>query len=152
MITENTPAGTPNGGWRKTSWPDFEEFTRLVCGDCEHSSHTRGGIPRPFPWRQFKCTVARCSSRFRYLKGLQRHLSSHLAERSYVCWVPECQRPFTRGDNLKAHYATHGRPGGRNRYVATLDRTSSAYDPCFRGRLTSDGWPVREGNAGSSDM
>ncbi|OKP14972.1 Regulatory protein brlA [Penicillium subrubescens] len=54
--------------------------------------------------------------------------------------------------NLKAHYATHGRPGGRNRYVATLDRTSSAYDPCFRGRLTSDGWPVREGNAGSSNM
>jgi hypothetical protein len=28
--------------------------------------------------------------------------------------------------------------------VATLDRTSSAYDPCFRGRLTSDGWPVIE--------
>jgi hypothetical protein len=152
MITENTPVGTPNGGWRKTSWPDFEEFTRLVCGDREHTSHTRGGIPRPFPRRQFKCTVARCSSRFRYLKGLQRHLSSHLSERSYVCWVPECQRRFTRSDNLKAHYATHGRPGGRNRYVATLDRTSSAYDPCFRGRLTSDGWPVREGNAGSSDM
>ncbi|CEJ62840.1 hypothetical protein PMG11_11325 [Penicillium brasilianum] len=43
MITENTPVGTPNGGWRKTSWPDFEEFTRLVCGDREHSSHTRGG-------------------------------------------------------------------------------------------------------------
>ncbi|OKO94773.1 hypothetical protein PENSUB_11514 [Penicillium subrubescens] len=57
MITENTPAGTPNGSWRKTSWPDFEEFTRLVCGDREHSSHTRGGIPRPFPRRQFKCTA-----------------------------------------------------------------------------------------------
>jgi hypothetical protein len=42
MISENTPAETPNGGWRKTSWPDFEEFTRLVCGDREHSSHTRG--------------------------------------------------------------------------------------------------------------
>jgi hypothetical protein len=88
--SENTPAETPNGGWRKTSWPDFEEFTRLVCGDREHSSHTRGGIRRPFPRRQFKCTVAKCSSRFRYLKGLQRYLSSHLGERSYVCWVPEC--------------------------------------------------------------
>jgi hypothetical protein len=43
MITENTPVGTPNDGWRKTSWPDFEEFTPLVCGDREHSSHTRGG-------------------------------------------------------------------------------------------------------------
>jgi hypothetical protein len=150
--SENTPAETHNGGWRKTSWPDFEEFTRLVCGDREHSSHTRSGILRPFSRRQFKCTVARCSSRFRYLKGLQRHLSSHLSERSYVCWVPECQRRFTRSDNLTAHYATHGRLGGRNRYVATLDRTSSAYDPCFRGRLTSDGWPVTEGNAGWSDI
>ncbi|CEJ62565.1 hypothetical protein PMG11_11062 [Penicillium brasilianum] len=152
MISENTPAETPNGGGRETSWPDFEEFTRLVCGDREHSSPSRSCILRPFPRRQFQCTVTKCSSRFRYLKGLQRHLASHLDERPYVCWVLECQRPFTRGDNLKAHYATHGRPEGRNRYVATLDRTSSAYDSCFRGRLTSDGRPVMEGNAGSSDM
>lgn len=24
MISENTPAETPNGGWRKTSWPNFD--------------------------------------------------------------------------------------------------------------------------------
>jgi hypothetical protein len=36
--------------------------------------------------------------------------------------------------------------------VATLDRTSPVYDPCFRGRLTSDGWPVIEENVGLSDI
>ncbi|KAJ5378284.1 uncharacterized protein N7496_005693 [Penicillium cataractarum] len=149
--SEDTSAKTPNGGWRRTSWQDFEEFTRLVCGDDERSIHIHNSMPGPFRRRQFKCTVARCSSRFRYPNGLQRHLSSHQAERSYVCWVPECQRRFTRGDNFNAHYATHGRPGGRNRYVATLDQSSSAYNPSFRGLLTSDGWPVTEGNADSSD-
>jgi hypothetical protein len=39
IINENTPAETPNGGWKKTSWPDFDEFTRLGCGDHEHSPH-----------------------------------------------------------------------------------------------------------------
>jgi hypothetical protein len=36
--------------------------------------------------------------------------------------------------------------------VATLDRASLAYDPYFRGRLTSDGWLVMEGNVGWSDI
>jgi hypothetical protein len=75
-----------------------------------------------------------------------------LAGKPHSCWVPECQRSFSRRDNLKAHYATHGRQGGRNRYVATLDPTSSAYDPCFRGQLTSDGLPVREVNIGLPDF
>ncbi|OKP09561.1 Regulatory protein brlA [Penicillium subrubescens] len=152
VIKPNMSDKPPDGGWRTTSWQDFEEFTRLVCGNQGHSSHTLNSIPWQLPRRQFKCSVAKCSSRFRYFKGLQRHLSGHLAEKSYVCWVPECQRSFSRRDNLKAHYATHGRQGGRNRYVATLDRTSPAYDPCFRGQLTSDGWPVREVNMGLPDI
>ena len=60
--------------------------------------------------------------------------------------------PNSRRDNVKAHYATHGKQGGRNRYVATLDRTSPAYDPCFRGQLTADGSPVREVNMGLPDI
>jgi hypothetical protein len=75
-----------------------------------------------------------------------------LAGKPHSCWVPGCRRSFSRRDNLKAHYATHGKQGGRNRYVATLDRTSSAYDPCFRGQLTSDGLPVREINTDLSDI
>ncbi|OKO93080.1 Regulatory protein brlA [Penicillium subrubescens] len=135
-----------------TSWHDFEEFTRLICGSQGYSSHSRNGIPWQFQRRQFKCSVAGCKGRFRYFQGLQRHLSGHLAGKPHSCWVPECQRSFSRRDNLKAHYATHGRQGGRNRYVATLDPTSSAHDPYFRGLLTSDGLPVREANIGVPDI
>lgn len=143
---------TPYSEWRTTSWHDFKEFTRLVCGNQGYSSHSRNSIPWQFQRRQFKCSVAGCKGRFRYFKGLQRHLSGHWAGKPYSCWVPGCRRSFSRRDNLKAHYATHGKQGGRNRYVATLDRTSSAYDPCFRRRLTSDGWPVIEENVGLSDI
>lgn len=137
--------------WRTTSWHDFEEFTRLVCGNQGCSSHSHNCILWQFERRQFKCSVAGCKGRFRYFKGLQRHLSGHWAGKPYSCWVPRCRRSFSRRDSLKAHYATHGKHGGRNRYVATRDRTSSAYDPCFRGRLTFDGLPVREVNMAFPD-
>jgi hypothetical protein len=65
-------------------------------------------------------------------------------ERPYTCWVPECHRTFKRADNLKAHYTTHAKVGGRNRYVATLDNMSSVYSPEFRGQLTLEGWPTHE--------
>jgi hypothetical protein len=58
--------------------------------------------------------------------------------------VPGCHRAFSRRDNLKVHCTkTHARPGGRNRYVATLDETSPDYDPDFRGQLSFDGRPLR---------
>ncbi|OKO99413.1 Regulatory protein brlA [Penicillium subrubescens] len=143
---------TPDSEWRTTSWHDFEEFTRPICGNQGYSSRSRNSIPWQIQRRQFKCSVAGCKGRFRYFKGLQRHLSGHLAGKPHFCWVPGFRRSFSRRDNLKAHYATHGKHGGRNRYVATLDRTSSAYDPCFRGQLTSDGWPAREANMGLPDI
>lgn len=71
-------------------------------------------------------------------------MKSHSKERPHICWVPGCNRGFSRNDNLNVHYsATHGRRGGRNRYVATLDEASTEYDPDFRGELTLDGKPVR---------
>lgn len=70
-------------------------------------------------------------------------MKSHSREKPHVCWVPGCQRAFSRSDNLNAHYTkTHSKRGGRNRYVATLDVNSPDYDPEFRGQLTSDGRPI----------
>jgi hypothetical protein len=47
-----------------------------------------------------------------------------------------------RRDKLKEHYVTHGKRKGRNRYMATLDKTASAYNPEFCGQLTPEGWPL----------
>jgi hypothetical protein len=101
-------------------------------------------LPHRIPQRQFRCTYPDCDRQFRRRTALERHLICHSDERPYVCWVPECHRSFKRSDNLKAHYPTHAKMGGRNRYVATLDNTSPAYSPEFRGRLTLEGWPALE--------
>jgi zinc finger protein BrlA len=93
--------------------------------------------------KPFKCIEAGCKRCFKRRENLTRHLRCHSIVKSHVCWVPGCQRTFKRSDNLKVHYTrTHGQRGGRNRYVATLDRTSSDYDPSFRGQLTFDGRPL----------
>lgn len=92
---------------------------------------------------QFKCTTPKCNRSFKRQEHLKRHMKNHSKEKRYVCWVPGCYRAFSRGDNLNAHCTkTHSKPGGRNRYVASLDKTSPDYNPNFRGQLTSDGRPV----------
>ncbi|KAJ6118988.1 hypothetical protein N7471_013608 [Penicillium samsonianum] len=101
-----------------------------------------GGSQTNVPRRQFKCDVRGCESHFKLQKTLNRHLASHSGERPHVCWVPGCQRGFLRRDNLKAHYTTHGKRRGRNRYVATLDKTAPVYNPEFCGQLTPEGWPL----------
>jgi hypothetical protein len=63
----------------------------------------------------------------------------------YRCWVPECNRAFSRTDNLKSHLRnTHSKkPGVRgNRYVATLDKNSQYYDPDWVGDLDKNGFPM----------
>ncbi|CAG8905084.1 unnamed protein product [Penicillium nalgiovense] len=106
------------------------------------SNLSLGGSQTNVPRRQFKCGVQGCRSHFKLRKALNRHLASHSGKRPHVCWVPGCQRSFLRRDNLKAHYATHGKRKGRNRYVATLDKTASVYNPEFCGQLTPEGWPL----------
>lgn len=90
----------------------------------------------------FKCSYPGCKQYFKRQRTLDRHLNNHIGERLHVCWVPGCQRSFSRSDNLNAHYTTHGTHRGRNRYVATLDKTGPVYDPNFRGQLTLQGWPL----------
>jgi len=90
----------------------------------------------------FKCDYPSCKQYFKRQRNLDHHRKKHMEERLHVCWVPGCQRSFSRSDNLKAHYTTHGKHGGRNRYVATLDKTAPVFDPYFRGSLTPHGWPI----------
>jgi zinc finger protein BrlA len=92
---------------------------------------------------QFKCKTPKCNRSFKRQEHLQRHMKSHSNGKRYACWVPGCNRAFSRCDNLSAHYTkTHSKPGGRNRYVSSLDKTSPDYNPDFRGQLTSDGRPL----------
>jgi hypothetical protein len=90
----------------------------------------------------FQCDYPACKQYFKRQRTLDRHRKKHMGDRLHVCWVPGCQRSFSRSDNLKAHYTTHGTHGGRNQYVATLDKTSPVYDLKFRGQLTPQGWPL----------
>lgn len=100
-------------------------------------------IPPIIKQVQFRCSEPGCKGRFKRQEHLKRHMKSHSKDRPYVCWVPGCHRAFSRSDNLNAHYSkTHSKRGGRNRYVSTLDETSSDYDPNFRGQLTPDGRPI----------
>jgi zinc finger protein BrlA len=92
---------------------------------------------------QYRCKESGCKGRFKRQEHFKRHMKSHSKEKPHVCWVPGCNRGFSRSDNLNAHYTkTHSKRGGRNRYVATLDETNPDYDPDFRGQLTPDGRPI----------
>jgi len=95
-------------------------------------------MPRPLRptnilQRYFKYNYLGCKQYFKRQRTLNRYLKNYIGERLYVCWVSGCQRSFSHSDNLNAYYTTHGKHGGRNRYVATLDKISSIYDPCYRG-------------------
>ncbi|CAG8184586.1 unnamed protein product [Penicillium nalgiovense] len=120
----------------------FGQPVNLLYSSQDPSNSSLAGSQTNVPRRQFKCGVQGCRSHFKLRKTLNRHMASHSGERPHVCWVPGCQRSFLRRDNLKAHYATHGKRKGRNRYVATLDKTASVYNPEFCGQLTPEGWPL----------
>ncbi|CAO2652374.1 Nn.00g006570.m01.CDS01 [Neocucurbitaria sp. VM-36] len=55
-----------------------------------------------------------CHQRFVRPEHLRRHIKTvHGNERGYPCKVPQCNRAFSRGDNLRDHYWTHLSRGGR---------------------------------------
>jgi hypothetical protein len=54
----------------------------------------------------FKCDYPTCKRYFKSQRNLDRHRKNHIGERLHVCWVPGCQRSFSRRDKLKAHYNT----------------------------------------------
>ncbi|CAG8128482.1 unnamed protein product [Penicillium nalgiovense] len=145
----NSPYPRPLEALRHDSQSDvtgpcqsFGQPVNLLYSSQDPSSLNLGDSQSNIPRRQFKCGVHGCKSHFKLRKTLNRHLASHSGEMLHVCWVPGCQRSFLRRDNLKAHYATHGKRKGRNRYVATLDKTASAYKPVFCGQLTPEGRPL----------
>ncbi|OAX80017.1 hypothetical protein ACJ72_05652 [Emergomyces africanus] len=136
-----SPPHSPDPGQQIQEWPK-ESLDQMK--PRQQRTHDLASIPPTIPAPLFKCDAPGCDGRFKRQEHLKRHLKSHTNEKPHVCWVPDCNKSFSRNDNLKVHYATtHGKKGGRNRYVATLDEGSSDYDPNFRGSLTSDGRPMR---------
>ena len=105
----------------------------------------------------FACSYSECidkntgkQKRFKRAEHKKRHEKTVHQKESHVshkCWVPQCEKSFSRTDNLKSHLQkTHGKrsAGARNRYVATLDPNNTQYfAPDWQGDLTSDGLPVR---------
>ncbi|CAG8429003.1 unnamed protein product [Penicillium salamii] len=149
QVNINSPYPQPLEGLRHDSQNDvagpcqaFGQPGNVLYGSQDPANLSLGGSQTNIPRRQFRCDVRGCESHFKLRKTLNRHLASHSGERPHVCWVPWCQRSFLRRDNLKAHYATHGKRKGRNRYVATLDKTAFVYNPEFCGQLTPEGWPL----------
>jgi hypothetical protein len=120
----------------------FQPCSSIKDGMAHPPTSGLGSVPATNPQRQFKCSHPGCESSFKRKEALKRHLTVHSGERPYVCWVPGCQRGFARRDNLGAHHISHGKHGGLNRYVATLDKTSPVYDPRYCGQLTPQGWPI----------
>jgi hypothetical protein len=56
----------------------------------------------------------RCDGAFIRPEHLRRHIKTvHGAMRPFRCKVPQCERAFSRGDNLRDHYWTHIERGGR---------------------------------------
>ncbi|OJD19627.1 hypothetical protein AJ78_00484 [Emergomyces pasteurianus Ep9510] len=136
-----SPPHSPDPGHPIQEWPKESPGQMKPR---QQRTHDLSSIPPTIPAPLFKCDAPGCDGRFKRQEHLKRHLKSHTNEKPHVCWVPDCNKSFSRNDNLKVHYATtHGKKGGRNRYVATLDEDSSDYDPSFRGRLTPDGRPLR---------
>jgi hypothetical protein len=102
----------------------------------------------------YPCSVAGCINKEGKPKAFKRqeHKKRHEKtvhnindEEKVYCWVPKCNRGFTRADNLNSHLKnTHcRRSGGRgNRYVATLDKNSTFYDPDWRGDIDDNGYPA----------
>lgn len=118
-----TAGAKPNAG----STPFVIHKNTFECPDCTNKEGKR---------RKFKRS-----------EHLKRHRNTcHGDNRPHVCWVPKCNgRAFSRNDNLKAHLTnTHGKWSARmrNQYVATLDPSCDLYDPEWRGKLTSDGYPI----------
>ncbi|KAH7406867.1 hypothetical protein DE146DRAFT_786657 [Phaeosphaeria sp. MPI-PUGE-AT-0046c] len=57
---------------------------------------------------------SQCDQRFVRPEHLRRHMKTvHGSLRPHLCKVPRCGRSFSRGDNLRDHYWTHIKRGGR---------------------------------------
>jgi hypothetical protein len=55
-----------------------------------------------------------CTKKFVRPEHLRRHVRTvHGREQPYTCQVPDCDKAFSRGDNLREHYWTHLSRGGR---------------------------------------
>lgn len=104
---------------------------------------------------EFACSYPGCidkntgkQKRFKRQEHKKRHektVHEKAMHEAYKCWVPDCDREFSRTDNLKSHLRnTHSKkPGVRgNRYVATLDKNNEYYDPEWVGELDKHGYPI----------
>lgn len=104
---------------------------------------------------EFACSYPGCidkntgkQKRFKRQEHKKRHektVHEKAMHEAYKCWVPDCDREFSRTDNLKSHLRnTHSKKLGvrGNRYVATLDKNNEFYDPEWVGELDKHGYPI----------
>ena len=73
---------------------------------------------------KFKCTHPDCKDKgFKRAEHLKRHMKCHSDMRPFKCEL--CGRGFSRSDNRRAHYDTHGnKTKGRNAYYEECDPES----------------------------
>jgi len=144
---------TPEARIRKHSQRTLKRVSSKKAAGAKASGSKQNALGTPFVIHKNTFECPDCTNKegkrrkFKRSEHLKRHRNTcHGDNRPHVCWVPKCNgRAFSRNDNLKAHLTnTHGKWSARmrNQYVATLDPTCEFYDPEWRGKLTSEGFPV----------
>ncbi|KAH8591660.1 hypothetical protein B0O99DRAFT_490470, partial [Bisporella sp. PMI_857] len=68
--------------------------------------------------KKYPCRYAeqhQCTRTFTTSGHASRHAKIHVLEKNIKCTFPDCQKSFTRGDNMKQHLQTHYKDKSRSK-------------------------------------
>ncbi|ESZ97072.1 hypothetical protein SBOR_2563 [Sclerotinia borealis F-4128] len=81
------------------------------------------GVTNPVPAKKrYSCKYKveyQCDRTFTTSGHASRHLKIHTAEKMIPCIFPNCEKKFTRKDNMKQHLETHSRPRSKGNPLLT---------------------------------
>jgi hypothetical protein len=130
----NTVAHSSGGSDSESDDSDYDDdSSQKSSRSTSKGSHANASVLKLGPWmtpdhsyantpeqRHYHCPMIEvsgihpCNKKFVRPEHLRRHVKTvHGSLQPYRCKVPDCDRAFSRGDNLRDHYWTHLSRGGR---------------------------------------